>query len=130
MLVCNAGVEQRHPVRLPRIGVDLVGDEEIVQRRLQHERRRLSSMPSVAFAGGDQQLVDRPPWRVVPDRDRRVQNQPIARRQGGVVDDLFPSTTEFGIDTTTFFIVRTWVASSHVSTTSPTVSPILTRSPR
>ncbi len=39
------------------------------------------------------------------------------------------STSAFGIDTTTFLIVRTWVTSSVFRTMSPVVAPISTRSP-
>ena len=81
-------VGHRHPVRLVGVGVDLVADEEIVERRLQHERLRRRQDALRPERCRLQQFVHRAPRGVVADAHRGVQDQPFLARTRRVVDHV------------------------------------------
>ena len=68
--------------------IDLVADGKVVQRGLEHERRRIREHPFRPPGRRDQQLVDFPPRGVVADRHRRVGDEPAFGGQRRVVEHL------------------------------------------
>ena len=82
----RVGARQRN--RRGHERIDLVRDREVVQRRLEDERRRILEHPFGPDGSRDQQLVDLPPRSVVADRHRRVDDQPAFGGERGVVEHL------------------------------------------
>ena len=60
------------------VGVELIADVKIIERRLQHKRRRRRQDISGGPGRGNEQGMDRFPGGVVADGDGGMQNQTIA----------------------------------------------------
>ena len=68
--------------------VDFVHNGKVPKFHLQHERGRIATQSLSPCRGFEQHGFDLPPGHVVPDTDRRVQNQAPRISHRAVIDDF------------------------------------------
>ena len=81
-------IEQGHLRGLLGVGIQFVGDVEVVEAGLQNERGGIREDAFDTTRGGDEQFMHLLPRYVVADRDSRMQHQPVGICAGAVIDDV------------------------------------------
>jgi len=84
--------------------IEFIRDEEIIERQLEYERRRLSQHPDCPLSGQKEHGVNLAPRRIVADGHTGMKNQSLLSSQGAEIDDELLTIVEFGIVISSFLM--------------------------